>query len=395
MKKNTTQHDLLNMLKRYHENEANVAEKAFVDYYYDLFDQLNADALEFTPAERADLEEKMENWLLNHINTQVLPGVETKVNWNKLWLRIAVAASLVLATASGIFYYTKHQPGDKIARAISMKDVVAGSDKAVLILSNGKRICLEEAKNGELAKQAGTEITKTRDGQLVYKPTGQKTQNYAMVYNTIVIPKGGQHQLILPDGTKVWLNASSSLKYPVHFAKNERVVQLTGEGYFEVVKDRTKPFKVLSAGQLVEVYGTHFNVFAYADEQFCRTTLLEGSISVSQQGKKVGNPQHGILIPGQQAIINGEQFQVKKVDVNSAIDWKNGYFIFEEDNIHAIMNKLSRWYNIDIDYAGNLDDVNFSGKVSRSKNLSEILKVLSLTGDVKFKVTGRRVTVIL
>jgi transmembrane sensor len=393
MKENSTQQDLLNILKRYHEGEANAAEKAFVDHYYGFFDQLNADVPEFTPAERADLEGEMESWLLNHINGQVLPAAGGQMNRNKLWLRIAVAASLILATAWGIFYAAKYHHHDQVNQVAAVKDVVAGSDKAVLILSDGKRIRLEGAENGELAKQAGIEITKTRDGQLVYKGTGQKTVNSPMVYNTIVIPKGGQHQLILPDGTRVWLNASSSLKYPVYFAEKERVVQLTGEGYFEVAKNTAKPFKVLSAGQLVEVYGTHFNISAYADEQFCRTTLLEGSVRVSKQSKKSGSSQHGILLPGQQAVVNEEQFQLKEVDVNSVIDWKNGYFIFKEDDIYTIMRKLSRWYNIDIDYAGNLEDVNFSGKVSKSKNLSEILRVLSLTGDVRFKVMGRRVTV--
>jgi len=395
MEKNTTQHDLLNMLKRYDEDQANAAEKAFVDCYYDFFDQINADVPELKPAERADLEREMENWLINHINTGGLPVLDTQVTRKKIWLGIAAAASLVLATASGIFYAVKYQHSDKINKVTTIKNVVADSKKAVLILADGKQIRLEESRNGELARQAGTEITNTRTGQLVYKSTGQKTGNYALVYNTIVIPKGGQHQLILPDGTKVWLNSSSSLKYPVSFAEKERVVRLTGEGYFEVARNVHKPFKVLSAGQVVEVYGTHFNVFAYADEQFCRTTLLEGSIRVSKQGEKAGNSQHHILLPGQQAVINDEKFQIKEVDVNSAIDWKNGYFIFKEDDIHTIMRKLSRWYNIDIDYMGNTAEVNFSGQVSKSKNLSEILKVLSLTGDVRFKVTGRRVTVML
>jgi len=306
-----------------------------------------------------------------------------------LWPAVAAAACLILAFCTVLyFYHDGTSDGNKIAQVL-FQDISAGGNKAYLTLANGKKISLTDASSGTIATQAGIQITKTSSGQLIYTIANQKAIGKNDYYNRIETPKGGQYQLNLPDGTKVWLNSASSLKYLVNFSsKEERIVELTGEAYFEVAKDKNHPFLVRSAGQEVKVLGTHFNVNAYDDENGVKTTLLEGSVKVNN---------NVVLDPGEQSVFIGGKLNVKAVNASDAVDWKNGEFVFNKDPLTDILRKVSRWYNVDIVYVRNLgsplDVPTFSGSVSRFENVSVILRMLEETSNVRFAIEGKTIKV--
>ncbi|HEY6900894.1 MAG TPA: FecR domain-containing protein, partial [Puia sp.] len=194
------------------------------------------------------------------------------------------------------------------------------------------------------------------------------------------------HKLVLSDGTQVWLNAQTTLTYPVSFTGKERVVKLTGEAYFEVAHDGTKPFKVVSNGQEVQVLGTSFDIKAYADEPVVQTTLLTGSVKLSASNNYV------LLKPGQQAVLeNNKDFSVNEVEPSESIAWKNGYFLFKNEGIESVMRTIARWYNVDVSYEGDVKKRRLGGTVSRYQNLDDLLKTIELTKSVKFKIEGRKV----
>ncbi|MDB5112287.1 MAG: FecR family protein [Mucilaginibacter sp.] len=304
--------------------------------------------------------------------------------------QFAIAASLLVFLSAGIIFFispTKKQASNQLAKVKAV--IVPGSNKAILTLADGTNINLGNSKKGILSKQGAASVNKLSNGELSYNlDAGNKSENFVS-YNLISTPRGGQYQVILSDGTKVWLNAASSLKYPAVFAGKERDVELTGEAYFEVAKNKDMPFKVTVNGMEVKVLGTHFNIMAYNDEKATETTLLEGSV------KLIKNTKETLLIPGQQgALINGQpDFNVHKVNVDDIIAWKNGFFSFENESIQSIMREISRWYDVDIEYSGNLIKQNYGGTVSRFKDIDELLKTLELTGTIHFKTEGRRVTV--
>lgn len=301
---------------------------------------------------------------------------------------IAAAAAIVLIVSVALYFGSQfRKDGNVIAQ---QHKIVPGGNNATLTLANGTKIDLNNAHNGMLAQQSGVKISKTTNGQLIYTisdQSGDVTDGKPM-FNTIETPNGGQYQLILPDGTKVWLNAASSLKYPVSFNGNDRSVELIGEGYFEVAKRIAQRFSVLTSRGTVEVLGTHFNVNAYHDEPLNRIALLEGSVRVS-----LGD-ESKVMKPGQQSLVSNKSIRlINDADNESAIAWKDGYFKFDDENIETIMRKISRWYNVDIQYEKGIPEYGFGGKVSRFNDVSEVLKVLELTGAIHFKTEGRRITV--
>jgi len=325
-----------------------------------------------------------------------LDGVSTKKNTVRVmgsYIRYAAAAVIFLAVSATIYFYTHQNNGLENRVHIAdnqVNDAVPGGNKAILILSDGSELSLTDADNGELAIQAGIKVSKTDDGQLVYE-FSENSKSTKPLYNTIKTPVGGQYQLNLPDGSRVWLNAASSLTFPANFNGNDRKVTLKGEAYFEVAKNQGKPFIVSSIvanrTQEVKVLGTHFNVNGYENEETIKTTLLEGSVQVSSgAGVKV-------LQPGQQSVLDQNKINIYQVDANQAIDWKNGDFVFSDEGIHSIMRKLERWYDIEVVYQQNIPEIGFGAEISRTKKLSEVLKVLETTGNVHFKIEGRRVTV--
>ncbi len=304
-----------------------------------------------------------------------------KIRPSKWWL--PVAASVLILLSLG--FYLLLQKQDNKQNKSQVVNILPGGNKAFLTLANGNKIVLNGAKNGNIATQGNVTVLKVADGQLSYAAKGDENTNAG--FNTITTPKGGQYQLILADGTKVWLNAMSSLRFPTVFKGALRQVELTGEAYFEVAKNKAMPFIVKSSFQAVRVLGTHFDVNAYADESSIKTTLLEGSVEVSNQYSKT------IIAPGQQSVAGIQGGLLKKdVDTEKEVAWKNGIFSFDGDDLKTIMRQVSRWYNVDVSYAGSISDEKFHGEISRFSNLSDVLKILELY-QVHFEQSGNNLIV--
>jgi transmembrane sensor len=302
---------------------------------------------------------------------------------------VGIAASLFMVFAIGLYlHHNNQQPGNSISQnKPNHTDIAPGGNKAKLTLSNGSIITLDGAKNGQIARQKTGIVNKDKDGEVVYQSNDNQAVANVTELNTITTPRGGQYTVVLPDGSKVWLNAASSLKFPVAFTGPERNVELTGEAYFEVAKNKQKPFKVSVNGATVEVLGTHFNIMAYSDEAKLRTTLLEGSVKISKGDKD------GLLKPGMQADIDKQNnIKITEADTEQAMAWKNGYFKFSRDNIQTIMRQLSRWYDIDVVYDGSIPNDEFVGKIRRNANVSEVLRVLELN-NVHFKIVNKKIIV--
>ncbi|WP_158796893.1 FecR family protein [Pedobacter sp. L105] len=306
------------------------------------------------------------------------------------------AAVLIMLLSIGFAVnqlFNKKQKSNTLV--LHQKDILPGSNKAVLTLANGSKIVLNDAKRGKIASQENVDIDKTENGQVVYKvkntvnTTNPSAAAKLMAMNTIVTPRGGQYMIILPDGTKVWLNAASSLKYPTEFQGNERRVELTGEAYFEVAKNAAKPFFVKTISQTVEVLGTHFNVSSYADETTTKTTLLEGSVKVSGTNGR----QEIKLKPGQQAVGMASTLKVlSDPDIDEAMAWKNGKFLFRNASLPTIMRQLSRWYDVDVEYQGDTPERHYRGRVSRDVPVSQVFEILKTSG-INFTISGRKIIV--
>jgi len=298
----------------------------------------------------------------------------------------SAAAVIFLTLCAGLYYFKSNRTEQLREEAAAA--IAPGGNKATLTLADGKVISLQTAENGQLAEVSGVKITKTRNGELVYSLSDAASVTTSQ--NMISTPKGGQYALILPDGTKVWLNAASVLKFPTAFSgSRERKVTLSGEAYFEVAKLKT-PFVVATDQQWVEVLGTHFNINAYLDEQQTKTTLLEGSVRVSSL--KTGNVVK--LNPGEEAMLMANRLDVQKADIERNTDWKNGIFMFKNESLEGIMRKIARWYNVEIVYEQHAPrKETFSGIVSRYDNVNKVLRRLELTGAVSFKIQGRKIIV--
>lgn len=304
-------------------------------------------------------------------------------------LRWAAAAVVLISVAVGAYYLNSKYNKEVLPLEFAGQKgeyIKPGGNKAILTLSDGSHIALDDVANGEIAKESGVQITKTADGRLLYAAR-PGLSHVKVGYNSIATPKGGQYRIALPDGTMVWLNAASSLKYPSAFVGKERKVELSGEAYFEVAKNKAMPFMVKTRQQEVEVLGTHFNINAYDDEHGVKTTLIEGSVKV-----KLPSNKSVLLKPGEQAEVLTD-IKVNQVDANAVIDWKQGLFWFNDESIFSIMRQFSRWYNIEVEYRGDVSNIRFGGQVSRMKNLSQVLRIMELTRSVEFKVEGNKIIV--
>jgi ferric-dicitrate binding protein FerR (iron transport regulator) len=306
------------------------------------------------------------------------------------WKYASIAALLILLAGTYWLFKDRSQKTIPVASKTPSQpiEIRPGGNRAVLTLANGKQIILDSVATGNIADEARVKVIKMGDGQISYEDQPGLTE---VLFNTISTPIGGQYQIVLADGSKVWLNAASSLRYPTSFAGKERIVELQGEGYFEIAHDATKPFRVQVNGTTVEVLGTHFNINAYNDEPQLKTTLLEGKVKIENGGVV------RFLKPGQQAVVEGEGklARVIDADVEEAVAWKNGKFIFNGNDIHSVMRQLSRWYTITVQYNGQISDDEFVGiiPIPRSENISAILSLLQKTRTVSFQVNGRNVTV--
>ena len=360
------------------------------------------------------LKEKIKELWAGHENGKQLPDVDWDAIYTKIintpviakkhvWFRVAAAAVIIVLLFMGYFIFNDHAT-KPIAKTKTQQqsrfenDLTPGGNKAVLTLANGAQIILDSATNGALTQQGNTKIIKLDNGQLSYNSvngSSSSPKTGEILYNTVSTPRGGQYQVVLADGSKVWLNAASSLRFPTSFTGNAREVTLTGEGYFEVTHDDAKPFKVLANGVEIKVLGTHFNINAYKDEPTIKTTLLEGSVKVG-----IGAASKTIR-PGEQAQIESHdnslnpKIMVQSVDVDATVAWKNGRFIFHGNNILSVMRQLARWYDVEVSYEGNVTDEEFVGVINRSRyeNISEILDMLEKTRTVSFAISGHHVTV--
>jgi transmembrane sensor len=381
------QQQIYNLLQKYRDNTATEAEKqALIEWYREIAYQDS----EFPGDEHA-----VGEGMLNRLMKEVKP--KRKIISIKQWY---AAASIIVIVGSGILFILRlnHKPIKNLAAAIK-NDVTPGGEKAILTLANGSKISLTDARNGNIARQAGVQIAKATNGQLIYTinasnaspvtgATGRTGNAETLAYNTISTPIGGQYQVILPDGSKVWLNAMSSIKFPVSFSTlKERRIELSGEAYFEVEHDKEHPFKVITTKQEVEDLGTQFDVSAYADEAVTKTTLLGGSVKIT-----AGN-NTSLLKPGQQAkLINN--ITVAEVNTQAVIAWKNGYFMFDDERLEDVMRQVSRWYNIKVVYTDeNLKNETFGALSTRFANISILLNMMEQTGNVHFKINGSTITV--
>jgi transmembrane sensor len=295
------------------------------------------------------------------------------------WKRLIAAASFLVIVAGGLYLLLRHPHEQLIAKQSKPldKDIPPGTNKAILTLADGSKLILDSTGNGQLPDQGNSKLVKLDSGSLAYSPLGQQESGITL-YNILSTPRGGQFQLILPDGTKVWLNASTTLRYPTSFSGKERKVELSGEAYLEVSKDLSKPFKLeINHEAEVQVLGTHLNIMADTDEQSIATTLLEGRV------KMIKGLNAETIVPGEQAIAlnNSDRIQVVRgIDLNAVVAWKNGRTFFKNADTRSIMRMISRWYDVDVEYQGNPPAERITGGISRAANLSELLKVLELNG---------------
>jgi transmembrane sensor len=320
---------------------------------------------------------------------------------------IAAASVIFVIVFAGKYFWNSYRstkPERGVARVTKPgNDLPPGSNKARLLLGDGSVIDLADAKNGTIRQEGGARIDK-KDGQLIYDfSKGQEASRgadsskgadgskvtEASEMNSIQTPRGGQYEVILADGTKVWLNSASSLSYPTTFTGKYRQVLLKGEAYFEVAEDKNKPFKVSVGDVQVEVLGTHFDVMAYEDENAINTTLLAGAVRVTSKG--MGSR---VLAAGQEASMDRSSgsLSLNEVDAEEAVAWKDGFFEFEGVSIETVMRQLARWYDVDVEYKGKTDK-HFRGRIARSSNVSEVFKKLELTGEVHFSMEGKKIIV--
>jgi len=305
-----------------------------------------------------------------------------------LWPRIGIAAAVaVMISCVALFLYKNH-----LNKPVTFtNDIAPGKQGATLTLASGKKINLSDAASGKLTEQSGVTITKSANGQLVYelKKTNGTTADPGSV-NTLSTARGQTYNLRLPDGTLVSLNAASSLTYPASLTEQgKRRVKLEGEAYFQVARDKAHPFIVETDRQQVEVLGTHFNINAYKDEPSTKTTLLEGSVRIAiAPGKEI------VIKPDQQSIVSASGIKVIPVIAETYIDWKEGGINFRKENLTSIMRKVSRWYNVEVEYRDKVDpEQTFTGYVTRTGNISAVLDALSKISDLKFQIEGKKITV--
>lgn len=382
------------LLDKYRDGTATDAEKALVEAYYRRLER--AGSTELSPEEEAALKEGLYQQIVDNIRTDETKVVSLK---RRTYSLVAAAAVLLVVLGAGGYFWLSNKPAPSALKqpiaSVKSKDLPPGREAAVLTLADGQKIVLDSAK-GTICQQGNVSVLNVK-GMLSYARVSKKNGQPEVIYNTVSTARGNQYQLILADGTKVWLNSASSLRFPTSFTGNRREVELDGEGYFEVAKNPAKPFHVKTRSQDIEVLGTHFNVNAYKDEESIKTTLLEGKVkvvnrkSVPQGGS---NDQSVILKPGEQASVSqtSPSITVQTADIDQVMAWKNGWFEFDDTDVKMIMRQISRWYDVDIVYEIKPGNDKFGGRISRNLNLSNILKMLENYG-VHFRLEGKTLVV--
>lgn len=374
------------LIEKYNNQTASSEEKKIVEA---LYDKINGDAPNFGEAELINLKQDIFTSVINTIENNTQPQF-SKIKSRKLYISIAWAAVFAGLIFGSLFIYLNTSNSHSFSRLVKKKknEIKPGGNNAILKLADGTELILNKAADGQIANQSGIKVTKTKSGELLYTFTsGSKPQNVQI--NTVTTPRGGQYHLILIDGTEVWLNASSSITFPTAFTGNDRKVKVTGEVYFEVSKNKLKPFIVNTTQSEIKVLGTHFNINAYEDEYFQKTTLLEGSIEIKKGG------QLKLLIPGEQSNISesSNAIQIKQVeDLDAIIAWKNGYFQFLDSDLPSFMRQISRWYNTEVSYNGAIPTKEYTGKIPRNVKIETLIQMLSYSG-IHCRVENNQITV--
>ncbi|WP_442591273.1 FecR family protein [Pedobacter sp. AW31-3R] len=367
------------LLEKYHKGECTPLELDFIESWYL---QYQKDAV---PLSQAELEDEVTRMTVSIAPKMPVADHQPSV-FRRFRLPLGIAASILLILSIGYLLLPGGQKEQAIAKHMQ-RPISPGREAASLTLASGKKIFLSDQQDGKVAQEAGLTITKTSRGELVYeiKASKEKTSGF----NTLATTQGETYRVRLPDGSMVWLNAASSLTYPVSFRNSaQRVVQLSGEAYFEISKDRRHPFIVKSRGQEVEVLGTHFNVNAYHDEPGILTTLLEGSVRLK--------PEQGagkVLKPGQQAELTEGALKILPADTRAVTAWKDGYFRFRNESLPSVMRKISRWYNVEVVFEKGLPDDTYSGAVTRYGHISQVLEIMEGSNNIHFKIKERRIIV--
>ena len=350
----------------------------------------------------AEEREWVEGWLLNGADfgfdltdeelLEDLISIRQRLDLNRpnkkitIWKRFAVAASVLLVASLSILLFKVNNKQPFQSGEFNVNDKAPGGKLATLTLSDGSTVTLDSNVNSVI-KEMGIEIANDTNGNITYIVKDNSVANDSDAFNTITTPRGGTYKILLPDGSKVWLNAASSLRFPLSFSDDSRKVELTGEGYFEVAKSN-KRFKVTANNTTVEVLGTHFNVNSYTNEANLSITLLEGSVKVTKRNSSV------LLKPGEQCQVSLSTSDLiinDGVDLESTIAWKDGDFKFHNTDLKNIMRQLERWYDVDID-ENSVPNKKFRGTISRNVKLSEVLSMIELTSNLNFKIEGRSVT---
>jgi transmembrane sensor len=376
-------HSFDNLIARYQKGVVSDAEKALVEEYYRRLE--NFAAAELSAEEEAELKEA----IFQHIRSGMQP--RQMPLYKRVYFSLSAAAAVLLFFVAGYWFLETGVPGHKSKSdlaTITLNDVPPGSDAAILTLANGKQILLDST-SGTISKQAGTTVINL-NGVLTYK-TGGTPENVA--YNTISTARGNQYQLALADGSKIWLNSASRLRFPTAFAGTIREVELlSGEAYFDIARDVKKPFRVRTNDVRVGVLGTHFNVNAYSDEGPVKTTLIEGSVKLSMANSLFDSKQSVMLQPGEQAVINDDRFVVSHPDIAQVIAWKAGLFEFDNTDLPTIMRQISRWYDVDVTYTEKPTNEKFGGSISKNLPLSNVLRLLE-GNNIRFKIQGKKLFV--
>ncbi|WPV01468.1 DUF4974 domain-containing protein [Mucilaginibacter sp. cycad4] len=385
-----TKNEFLVLYEKYMRGQCTDAEKQLLDTYRDemqLADEVWDDEEVSETDVHARIWQKLSESRQNPV--VIIPLKQTSYKW--IWAAASLVAIAVLAGL--LFMPVKKDNATGIVAKNTKTTILPGSNKAYLTLANGDKIVLDDAKDGQLMAGAGVKVSKAANGVVVYKFDKKlDEQRYQDVpeINTITTPRGGQYQVILEDGTKVQLNAASYIRFPEFFTGASREIELNGEAYFEVAKDKAHPFIVKANGTRVQVLGTHFNINAYSDNSDITTTLLEGSVKMSKGEAAV------MLLPGQQGTVNqnGSLITVSQADVEANMAWINGFFIFHDQSIVNIMKQVSRWYDVDVEYQDSqVRENEFGGTISKYKDIKELLDNIKLTGSIHYKIEGRRVII--
>ncbi|HVV06971.1 MAG TPA: FecR domain-containing protein [Puia sp.] len=387
--------DIHELIEKYLAGTADTEEVRRLQAWYDSFDDSQAE-IEASPGDDAGklrdrIRRRLQQTIAKEQNSSLLSGRRFRIRW------MAAAAAALIPFIGITWYLLSSHPVAKpdASRPVSQPvaaDIRPGGNKAVLTLANGQTIVLDSIVHGIIGQQGNMKIEKRQDGQVAYSADRQPPDAHdAQTFNVVTTPPGGQYQVTLSDGTRVWLNAASSIRFPVAFTGRDRYVEITGEVYFEVAKDPSATFRVRAAGAEMKVLGTSFNVNAYSDEPAVRTTLLEGKVAVSTYPASYDKPQQ-YLQPGQQSVIGrtGSIHIVDHADIEEVMAWRYGRFQFKSSDLQSVMRQIARWYDAEVVYTDQVN-LHFTGQITRNINVSKVLEQLTLTGEIHTRIEGKKI----